>query len=375
MKYLIAFLTLIILNSCVSPTMHQVRNGEVSPRKVIVPLWSKKLVKHQRFSQKNEEFSTPVFDKTGKRIIVGTSEGKLICFNLKGQTLWTTNLKTSINSAPLHLKQFNLIIAGTIGGKLYGVDADSGKKKWKFQGYGSFLGKPVYKNGVVYITTTRNMLYAIAVDDGSLHWSKRNETVDGYTVRGHSSPVIDGNHLFMGLSDGQILAVDLQKRGQTLWKKALEDPNEENYIDADADAVIKGDKLYTASYNKGLCVLDKNTGELIWNYRAYGITSITLHKDKIYFVSPSKGIHCLNTSGKLIWRQNIDLGTPGKIVVKGKRMIIPFDQGGIIALNPDNGFFYQRFDPGDGISSNFAIFNNLIAALLNNGSIYLFKIT
>jgi hypothetical protein len=56
-------------------------------------------------------------------------------------------------------------------------------------------------------------------------------------------------------------------------------------------------------------------------------------------------------------------------------MIIPFDQGGIIALNPDNGFFYQRFDPGDGISSNFAIFNNLIAALLNNGSIYLFKIT
>ncbi|MBU1238239.1 PQQ-binding-like beta-propeller repeat protein, partial [Myxococcota bacterium] len=207
-----------------------------------------------------------------------------------------------------------------------------------------------------------------------LHWSRRNETLSGFTVKGHSAPVIDGKLLYMGLSDGRLQALDITRRGTLVWSKTLENPDKENYIDSDADPLIDGDTLYTASYRNGVVALEKDSGDLLWKFPAYGVTSLSIVRDHIYFVSPRDGIHCLTLSGKLVWKQHVDYGTPKKLLIRGRRMFIAFDLGGLIAIDPVTGFFFQRFDTGAGISGNPSIHGNRLATFANNGKLYLFQI-
>jgi outer membrane protein assembly factor BamB len=369
-SYLVSFLFI----SCVSPTQQKTKFGEAAAKNVLSPVWEKKIVSGSRFAPVGEQFSTPIFDSEGKLLFVGTSDGVVWSLDLSGKTIWKKKIKGTIHSKPLLVESIKLLIVGTIGGTLYGLDAKTGKTKWKFQGFGSFMGNFSYKSGVVYATTSKNMLYAITSDRGELHWSKRNETIEGFTVKGHSSPVIKGKMLYMGLSDGRIHALDISKRGLVVWTKTLENPENENYLDADTDPLIDGDIMYTSSYRNGVVAMETQTGDILWKYPAYGVTSISIYNNRIYFVSPRTGIHCLSLSGRLLWKQHVEYGTPKQMVIKGRRMLIPFGLGGILALDPITGFFYQRFDTGSGISGSLAASKTHIAALSNNGNLYLFKL-
>ncbi len=369
-----SILAVATLLGCTSETSQRIRMGEAAPRAVLVPLWEKPLFTPKRFSPIPEQFGSPVFNARGNILYLATSKGEVVAISNKGYGIWKRQLKGSFQTAPALFEHINLLVVGNLGGTLYGLNPTTGKPLWTFQGFGSFMGSFAYRNGVIYATTSKNMLYAITADTGDLHWSRRNETLGGFTVKGHSSPVIDGKLLFMGLSDGRVQALDITRRGTLVWSKTLENPEQENYIDSDADALIDGDTLYTASYRSGVVALEKETGDMLWKYPAYGVTSLSIVRDRIYFVSPRDGIHCLTLNGKLVWKQHVDYGTPKRLFIKGRRMLVTFDLGGLIALDPVTGFFFQRFDTGSGISGSPAVHGDRLATFANNGKLYLFQL-
>ncbi len=371
---LLPLLLFTLSGGCISESRYNTKRGVSAPRQVLVPLWEKSLFTYKRFSPIPEQFGAPVFNAKGNTLFLATSKGEVVRIGLDGRGIWRTQLKGSFQTAPALFEEIDLLVVGTVGGTLYGLNPATGKQRWSFQGFGSFMGGFSYKNGVVYGTTAKNMLYAITADTGELHWSRRNETINGFTVRGHSSPVLHGNTLYMGLSDGRYQALDITKRGTLIWSKTLENPEEENYIDADADPVVEGETLFVATYRKGVAALERATGDLLWKYPAYGVTAIKIFHNRLYFVSPSDGIHCLGKDGRLIWRQNVEYGTPKSMILKGRRMVVAFDQGGLLALDPETGYFFQRFDTGGGISGNPALHGRHLATLANNGKLYLFQL-
>ncbi|MBU1220316.1 PQQ-like beta-propeller repeat protein [Myxococcota bacterium] len=370
MKFFFFFL-LTILTGCISPSQNRINSGEGPSSSVLTIRWEKKIISAVRFSNIPEQFSTPRFSSDGSRIFIGASDGLMRCISINKNLIWKTKLFSPIHSRALLLEDKDALIIGTISGELYRLSIKTGKIKWKFKGFGSFLGDTIYKNGVVYAVTAKNMLYAVSLDDGKLHWSRRHETLGGFTVRGHSSPAISGKNLIYGLSDGRYLNVDIQNRGQIIWSASLEKLEDENYIDADAKPVIDGNIVYVSTYRQGITALDLKTGSPLWRFRAYGVTFIKKMEDRLYFVSPTSGIHCISTTGRLIWRQYVDLGTPGEILIRGRRMLIPFDKVGIISIDPLTGFFLQRFDSGNGVSGNLEQFSKGVSFLSNSGSVYL----
>ncbi len=346
--------------------------GEVSPRAVLVPVWQKTLVRDSRFARVPDQFATPSWIPETLTMVVGTSRGDVWALDLSGRTLWRARLRTPIESAPFILDQ--KIIVGSISGKLFALDRQTGRVLWEFQGFGSFMGHPVEIEGVLYVLTSQNMLYAIAVDSGEMHWSRRHETPKKYTVRGHSSPARFRNHLVFGLSSGRLMSVDMNRRGEVLWTLELEDGEEENYLDSDSTPVVHGETLFASSYRKGVVSVQAETGEINWRYGVEGVTRLIVYRERIYFVGARSGVHCLSLDGRLIWKQSLDQGTVSSLQVVNHRLLISFDDGGILALNPDNGFFYQRFDPGSGISGGFAATGSWLGTLANNGRLYLFEI-
>jgi len=363
---------LLWMASCVSQSTMERRRGEIAPRSVLVPVWERTVVRGTRFAPVPDQFGTPSWSDGTLRIVTGTSRGEVLSMDLTGRMLWRTALYEPVESAPL--VHDRMIIVGTISGGLHALDRETGKQLWKFQGYGSFLGSMIVSDGVVYALTSRNKLYAVALETGQLHWSREHETPQAYTVRGHSSLARYRNQLIYGLSDGRLMSIDMQRRGEVYWTADLEEGADENYLDADATPLVFEDRVFAASYRKGIVSLSVETGEVNWRYSVSGVTRLLLYRERLYFVSSSTGIHCLSLDGRLLWRQHVEMGTATSLQIVNNRLLISFDEGGLIALNPDNGFFYQKFDTGSGISGGFSTTGPWLTTLANNGRLYLFEI-
>lgn len=305
-------------------------------------------------------------------IFVGTSRGDVWAFDIAGHTQWRTQLDGPVESRPLVVK--DRVFVGTLSGAVYALNQVNGKILWKFQGYGAFWGTLLEKDGLLYVLTSLNKLYVLTLENGRLHWSREHENARGYTVRGQSSPVLAGDRLIYGLSSGQLVCLDASRRGEILWTVQLENNTEEHYLDSDVTPIVLGDRVYTASFRSGIAAVSLQTGEVLWRYPIEGVTRMYLHRERLYFVSSSAGIHCMTLDGRILWRQQGDLGTVTGLHVVERRLLISFDQSGLLALDPETGFFYQKFDTGSGLSGGFSIQRPWVSALANNGRLYLFQL-
>ena len=117
-----------------------------------------------------------------------------------------------------------------------------------------------------------------------------------------SSPVISGGRVFVGSSDKNIYALDLQS-GNKLWSYATGDSVEA------APCVLDG-RVFVGSGDNWLYALDAGTGELKWKYETegqiLGAANWTRSSDgqgaRILVGSYDNKLHCVDaSSGKRVW--------------------------------------------------------------------------
>jgi outer membrane protein assembly factor BamB len=99
-----------------------------------------------------------------------------------------------------------MVYFGCRDSHLYALDAATGQKKWAFSGEGSWVvSSPAVKEGRVYfVTSDSSLLYALDAKSGAVlqsvgfsHWYL------------YSSPALAGGMLYVGLTQGKLVAVDL----------------------------------------------------------------------------------------------------------------------------------------------------------------------
>jgi eukaryotic-like serine/threonine-protein kinase len=99
-----------------------------------------------------------------------------------------------------------MVYFGCRDSHLYALDENTGEKKWAFSAKGSWVvGSPAVKDGKVYFPTSdSSLLYAVDAKSGEvLHSLEFNHW---YL---YSSPAIAGNMLYIGSTQGKLVAVDL----------------------------------------------------------------------------------------------------------------------------------------------------------------------
>ena len=99
-----------------------------------------------------------------------------------------------------------MVYFGCRDSHLYALDTKTGEKKWAFSGHGSWVvSSPAVKDGKVYfVTSDSSLLYALDAKSGAVmhsvgfnHWYL------------YSSPALAGSMLYVGLTQGRLVAVDL----------------------------------------------------------------------------------------------------------------------------------------------------------------------
>ncbi len=103
---------------------------------------------------------------------------------------------------------------------------------------------PIVVDGVMFLTTSFNHVYAIDAVTGEEYWHYKHKLGPIVTVccgNNNRGVAIEGGKLFMGTIDAKLVALDA-KTGKLLWEKQIADP-EKGYSETMAPAVVDGKVL------------------------------------------------------------------------------------------------------------------------------------
>jgi PQQ-dependent dehydrogenase (methanol/ethanol family) len=103
---------------------------------------------------------------------------------------------------------------------------------------------PIVVDGVMFLTTSFNHVYAIDAATGEEYWHYKQKLGPIVTVccgNNNRGVAIEGATLFMGTLDSKLVALDA-KTGKLLWETQIADP-EKGYSETMAPAVVEGKVL------------------------------------------------------------------------------------------------------------------------------------
>ncbi len=131
---------------------------------------------------------------------------------------------------------------------------------------------PIVANGVMYVTTSYNHVYAINATTGEQYWHFKHKIgpVSTYCCGPNNKGVaIADGKLFMGTLDAKLVALDA-KSGKLLWETQIADP-ELGYSETMAPAVVNGKVLIGTNGGeygvRGFVkAYDANSGKLAWTF-------------------------------------------------------------------------------------------------------------
>ena len=198
-------------------------------------------------------------------------------------------------------------------GKLYATNglgdvgaysAADGKQLWKVHPGGPLRGSPTIANGIVYVLTQDNQLYALNETDGTVSWTSQG-TAESQGVFGVAAPAAASGSVVAGFSSGELSAYRYEN-GRVLWQDALSRTSISTSVssvsDVDADPVVDGGHVYAVGQGGRMVALDLGTGQRLWEENLAGISTPWLAGEWLFVVTDDARLICLSrTSGKARW--------------------------------------------------------------------------
>jgi PQQ-dependent dehydrogenase (methanol/ethanol family) len=131
---------------------------------------------------------------------------------------------------------------------------------------------PIVVDGVMFLTTSFDHVYAIDAKTGEEYWHYKHKMGPIVTVccgNNNRGVAIEGGTLYLGTLDSKLVALDA-KTGKVLWTSDIADP-EKGYSETMAPAVVDGKVLIGTNGGEYgirgfLKAYDAKTGKLLWTF-------------------------------------------------------------------------------------------------------------
>jgi outer membrane protein assembly factor BamB len=280
--------------------------------------------------------STPVV--AAGVVIAGNQNGTVEALDLKnGKRKWTFQTEGPIFSSPATSGSAaaTRIVFGSADGNVYCLNAN-GKLVWKKETTAAVLGSPFIDSNVVYIGGSDHQFRALDLQSGTERW--HFDSLKGPVV---SQPVVHKNKVIFGAWDTNLYALD-KNTGALLWKWNNGSPVI-NYSPAACIPVIKDDVVYVVAPDRWLSAIDVNTGKTLWRTNEATVReSIGLSEDGkwVYGKTMQDTVVAFNTNPnapQLAWKMNAGFGyehAPSMLIEKEGRLFFGTRNGVVYAVNP-----------------------------------------
>lgn len=254
-----------------------------------------------KFKTTGRVISSPLV--VGEVVYVGSTDGSLYAVNRgDGTQRWKFDAKGPISSSPAF--HDGLVFISSLDGLVYAIDAGTGQSKWTFATKGErrftapgihgaiprtermpdpfdvFTSSPAVANGIVYIGSGDQHLYALDANTGALRWS----FATGDVV--HASPAIANGVVIIGSWDRNLYALDAQT-GRERWRYTTgNDTTIYNQIGIASSATVSSGAVFVGGRDGKFHSVDFATGAVRWvhnNNGGWTIASPAVRNGIVYF--------------------------------------------------------------------------------------------
>lgn len=201
------------------------------------------------------------------------------------------------------VKLGDFVFVGSVGGRVYAFEAQTGKLRWSLRGGGMFKSSLCAFENRLYIGNTDNLLRCIDAETGQVMW--RVDT--GRDL--DSSPCVIGRKLYIAGENGNLRCLD-PGTGKQIWRRfvgGIAPGTRLGSNGSETSPAVADGEVYTATYDGILWSVDAKTGAVRWKANVGDDTdaSPVVYDEFVYTASEEKApfVDCYaRDTGKRIWR-------------------------------------------------------------------------
>jgi outer membrane protein assembly factor BamB len=184
------------------------------------------------------------------------ADGYVVAWDAQtGRERWRYNTEPVESSPLLHGKR---LFFGAWDNGVHAVNAETGKRIWRFQADNEVNTSAAYWRGRIFIGSDGGTLYSLSAKSGKQLWSARSGSGEFW----YATPTVAYGRVYIGNTDGTMYVFGA-KSGKLLWARPLG-----SYIYG-AAAVHKR-KVFVGTYDGKFYALDAATGDVRWQIDAKG---------------------------------------------------------------------------------------------------------
>ncbi len=238
------------------------------------------------------------------KIIAGTMKGEVLAFDVGASHAWTSFVGGEV-IAPA-AASMKVVVVRTSDGRIFGLDADTGKRKWVFQRASPSL-----------------------------------------LLRTEAGVLAIGRDVVAGYPNGKLIALDIED-GKLTWEASVAQAHGATELERIADVaglpVVAGGQVCAAAFQGKVACFDIQTRNLVWARDVSSTRALARDAKNIYVVDDRSAVLALDKAqGASLWKQdklvNRRLTAP---VVLDARVIVGDLQGYLHVLSPDTGEIIGR---------------------------------
>ncbi|MFV8818110.1 outer membrane protein assembly factor BamB [Haliea sp. E17] len=319
----------------------------------------------------------PVID--GDRIYAASTDGEVYAISReRGKKLWDADLDMSLSGGVG--VSGDALFVGSSDGTVLKLSADGGDILWSARLHGEVLAPPQSNGRVVVVQTYDGKLQGLDFDSGERLWTYDSD-VPVLTIRGTSTPVINGDAVYAGFANGRVVAFDIDSGG-ILWEARVAIPQGrseiDRMVDIDGSMALVGSELFAASYHGRLVAIDVASGRRTWQKDISSWSGVSQGFNNVYVADEDGTLNAFYRNGQgLRWQQGALAyrGLSRPTPVSSYVAVVDFDGYLHLVSQVDGEFVGRDHIGGDGARADMLSDGNVLYVFTNKGTLAAYEVS